>query len=47
MGSPLGPLLANTFICSLEEQLDSMDALLVGRKKSADRSVQNPPFGTD
>ena len=27
MGSPLGPLLANTFMCSIEEKLESEDKL--------------------
>ena len=27
MGSPLGPLMANTFMCSIEEKLESEDKL--------------------
>ena len=27
MGSPLGPLLANVFMCSLEEKLHDKDAV--------------------
>ena len=36
MGSPLGPLMANTFMCSLEEQLKLRDKLPSYYKRNAD-----------
>ena len=39
MGSPLGPLMANTFMCSLEEQLKLRDKLPSYYKRNVDDTL--------
>ena len=39
MGSPLGPLMANTFMCSLEEQVKLRDKLPSYYKRYVDDSL--------
>ena len=39
MGSPLGPLMANTFMCSIEEKLESEDKLLSFYKRYVDDTL--------
>ncbi|XP_068737196.1 uncharacterized protein [Montipora capricornis] len=49
MGSPLGPLMANTFMCSIEEKLESEDKLPSFYKKHVDdilAAVKDSPTAT-
>ena len=39
MGSPLGPLMANTVMCSIEEKLESEDKLLSFYKRYVDDTL--------
>ena len=39
MGSPLGPLMANTFMCSIEEKLESEDKLPSFYKRYVDDTL--------
>ena len=41
MGSPLGPLLANTFICSIEEKLEERNELPSFYKRYVDDTFSN------
>ena len=39
MGSPLGPLMANTFVCSIEKKLESKDELPSFYKRYVDDTL--------
>ncbi|XP_073237721.1 uncharacterized protein [Porites lutea] len=41
MGSPLGPLMANTFTCSIEEKLESKDKLPPFYKRYVDNTLKD------
>ena len=43
MGSPLGPIMANTFMCSLEEQLKLREKLPSYYKRNLVPGVSHPP----
>ena len=43
MGSPLGPLLANTFMCSIEENLEEENELPSFYKRYADDTLTIMP----
>ena len=43
MGSPLGPLLANTFMCSVEEKLEEKDELPSFYKEYVDDTLTIMP----
>jgi len=43
MGSPLGPIMANTFMCSLEEQLKLRDKLPSYYKRNLFPGVSHLP----
>ena len=43
MGSPLGPLLANTFMCSIEEKMEEKDELPAFYKRYVDDTLTIMP----
>ena len=43
MGSPLGPLMANTFMCNIEEKLENQNKMPTFYKRYVDDTLSKMP----